>query len=73
MIDIVAWAVAGALAIVVAGFGGFEIRWKLRRLRADLDQLDTVIGQLRAVQGDLSVLAARLSSTVRSVRPAGRA
>jgi hypothetical protein len=73
VIDIVAWAIAGALAIIVAGFGAFEIRWKLRRLRADLDQLDTVVGQLRAVQGDLTALAGRLSSTVRSVRPARRA
>jgi hypothetical protein len=69
VIDIVAWAAAGALAIVLAGFGGYEIRWKLRRLRADLDELDLAIGQLRTVQGDLVALAGRLSSTVRSARP----
>lgn len=70
MIDVVAWAVAGALAIVVIGFCGYEIRWKLRRLRADLDELDVVIGQLRDVQADLGALAGRLSSTLRSARRA---
>jgi hypothetical protein len=73
VIDIVAWALAGALAIVVLGFAAFEIRWKLRRLRTDIDELDTVVGQLRTVQADLTTLANRVSSTARSVRPAQRA
>ncbi len=62
MIVIVAWAVAAAVAIVVIAACGYELRWKMRRLRADLAELDDIAGQLRDVQVGLATAAARAST-----------
>ena len=43
------------LAIVVFGFGAYEITWKARRLRADLTRLNSLserLGELQIQIGD---------------------
>jgi hypothetical protein len=45
----VAWGIAGAIAVVVALFCAYEIRWKLARLRADLASLNEVTDALRVL------------------------
>jgi hypothetical protein len=57
----IAWAVAAALGLVVAAFCGYEIRWKLARLRADLAGLEQTVTALRAVQEQLAATAGRVS------------
>jgi hypothetical protein len=59
VIDLAAWAFVLALALVVAAFCGFEIRWKVRRLRDDLRDLDRTIAELRGLSSRLTALTKR--------------
>jgi hypothetical protein len=62
-----AWAFAVVLAIVLLGFGTYELSWKLRRLRTDQRRLEGVIEQLRGIAADLETAADRASTS--SSRP----
>jgi len=59
------WVVAGAwlfavlVALVVLGFAAYELSWKSRRLLADRDRLNRLIGELRTVSADLQRTADR--------------
>jgi hypothetical protein len=59
------WVVAGAwlfavlVALVVLGFAAYELSWKSRRLLADRDRLNRLIGELRTVSADLQRAADR--------------
>jgi hypothetical protein len=47
---IVAWAVAGATALLVLGFCAYEITWKANRLRRDTLRLQTAADQLNELR-----------------------
>lgn len=51
------WIGAAVLAVVVLGFCGHELYWKLRRLRADLARLNETADRLRTLQGQAAALA----------------
>ncbi|MDQ1731330.1 MAG: hypothetical protein QOK10_1489 [Pseudonocardiales bacterium] len=55
------WAFAVVLAIVLLGFGTYELSWKFRRLRTDERRLEGVIDQLRGIAADLEAAADRAS------------
>jgi hypothetical protein len=54
-----AWGFAVLLALVVLGFAGYEVFWKLNRLRTNLAALQTVGESLVKIGEDLSVAVAR--------------
>lgn len=57
-------AVGGAVivAIVVLGFCAYELHWKLSRLRADLNRVQTLSGELSAVVGQLTEAQSRIAA-----------
>ncbi len=57
-------AVGGAVivALVVLGFCAYELHWKLSRLRADLNRVQTLSGELNAVVGQLTEAQSRLAA-----------
>jgi hypothetical protein len=55
-----AWVFAVLVGVVVLGFAGYEIVWKSRRLTAERQQLDRVVGELSAVAERLRTSADRL-------------
>jgi hypothetical protein len=61
-VPISAWLAALAVALVVLGFLGYEILWKTKRLRADLDRLRVVGAQLTALQGQLAETRERIAA-----------
>jgi hypothetical protein len=58
----IAWAVAAAIAVVVAGFCAYEIRWKLTRLRADLAALTVTLDETNVLGDQLRAAAERASA-----------
>jgi hypothetical protein len=64
----IAWASAAVFALVVLGFCGYEIRWKLARLRADVARLETALDALTEVQASLTATLSRLPAPARSTR-----
>jgi hypothetical protein len=61
-IAIIAWLAAVVVAVVVLGFCAFELRWKSRRLQADLGQLlgdAETLDQLRGVVAEAQLRLAR--------------
>ena len=58
-IPIIAWAAALVVAVVILGFCGYELVWKGNRLRADLAKLQTLGGQLQALQAEVAATQAR--------------
>jgi hypothetical protein len=62
-----AWLFAVLLAIVVLGFAAYEISWKTRRLLADRDRLNLLLGELAAVSAEMQHAAERARSI--SARP----
>lgn len=55
------------LAVVIFGFGAYEINWKKNRLRADLARLDQLNGRLADLQSDLSNAQARMTAAQQSI------
>lgn len=53
-IPVIAWGAAALLALVVFGFCAYEIRWKARRLRADLARLHERTEQLQRLRERLA-------------------
>jgi hypothetical protein len=52
-VPIAAWCVAATVALVVLGFCTYEINWKTKRLRGDLQTLQPLADQLVQVRGQL--------------------
>jgi hypothetical protein len=62
-IPIAVWLAAAVLSLIVLGFGGYEVTWKARRLRRDLDGLRALNSQLAGLRDELLMVrhrAARL-------------
>jgi hypothetical protein len=60
-IPIAAWAAAVVVALVVLGFAGYEIWWKVARVRGDLHRLLALGDTLRGLQSELTAVQERLS------------
>jgi hypothetical protein len=60
------------LAVVIFGFGAYEINWKKNRLRADLARLELLNGRLGQVQADLATAQGRLSTAQQRMADGGR-
>jgi hypothetical protein len=54
-----AWLFALVFAVVVLGFLGYELSWKSRRLAADRDRLNQLVGELNGVSVRLQHAAER--------------
>ncbi len=61
-VPIIAWIVAGVVALVVLGFCAYEIVWKTNRLRRDLARLQEDAGRLSELQGALAGVRERLAA-----------
>jgi hypothetical protein len=55
-----AWAFAVVFALVILGFAGYEISWKLRRLAAERAQLEQLTAELARTGAHLQAAADRL-------------
>ncbi|WP_375490165.1 hypothetical protein [uncultured Jatrophihabitans sp.] len=68
-IPLYAWIAAVVVAIVVLGFCAYELMWKTKRLRGDLERLQTLTAELDTVQHTLAAAQQRMAA----VRPPGSA
>jgi hypothetical protein len=48
------------LALVLFGFGAYELTWKARRLRADLSRLEGLNERLSGLQGQIADVQGRI-------------
>jgi hypothetical protein len=60
-IAVIAWLAAVVVAVVVLGFCAYELRWKARRLRADLGQLVADAETLDQLRADITEAQLRLA------------
>jgi hypothetical protein len=61
---VVAWVAFGVALIVVVlvlGYSGYQVGWRVARLRADLAQLKATTDGLRAVAADARTIQARIA------------
>jgi hypothetical protein len=61
-VPIAAWCAAATVALVVLGFCAYEIRWKTKRLRGDLQTLQQFADQLVEVRGQLGEARERVAA-----------
>ncbi len=59
-IPVLAWAIGLAVALVVLGFAGYELRWKADRLRGDLQRLLALRQPMRDLQAEVAAVQERL-------------
>jgi hypothetical protein len=59
---IVAWSVAGVIALLVLGFCAYEITWKANRLRRDTLRLQSAAGQLLELRDGLAAAQQRAAA-----------
>jgi hypothetical protein len=62
-IPIGAWAAAGLIALVVLGFCGYEIAWKSKRLRSDLQRLNELAAQTQDLRAELAATQQRIAAS----------
>ena len=62
-IPIAAWGIAAAVTLVVLGFCGYELAWKTKRLRGDLQSLQGLADQLTELRRQLGEAQERVAAT----------
>lgn len=62
-IPIGAWAGAALIALVVLGFCAYEVAWKSKRLRADLQRLTELATQSQDLRAELIATQQRIGAT----------
>jgi hypothetical protein len=62
-IVIIAWLAALVVAVVVLGFCLYEIRWKARRLRGDLSELEAIGAGFVSLLDETEAAQQRLART----------
>jgi hypothetical protein len=62
LIPVVAWAAAGAVALVLLGFCAYEVIWKTNRLRRDIAELQGVADQLTELRDGLAAAQQRAAA-----------
>lgn len=60
------------LALVIFGFGAYEINWKKNRLRADLARLELLNARLKSLQTDMASTQERVADSQRLISDRGR-
>ena len=72
LLVLLGWIGAVVVTAVVLGFCAYELAWKSRRLRGDLDRLNRLSDSLAALQADIGVAQRRTQRAVAATRrPAG--
>ncbi len=56
----IAWGAAALVGVVVLGFCGYDVSYKSRAVRAELESLQVLLGQLTEVQAQLTVAGERV-------------
>lgn len=59
VVPIVAWIAAGVLAVIVLSFCGYEVTWKARRLRRDVERLDRLTERVETLRAEAAATAER--------------
>ena len=59
-VPLIAWAGAVVFGVVVLGFCAYEVRWKSKRVRADIDKLRTLEGPAQSLLVQLTAAQERL-------------
>ena len=62
---LIGWGAAIVIAVVVLGFCAYEVLWKAKRLRTDLEQLQELGARLQLAAQDLGEAQLR-ATTLRS-------
>ena len=60
MVAWIAFGVALVVVVLVLGYSGYQVGWRVARLRADLAQLKTTTDGLQAVAADARTIQARI-------------
>ncbi len=60
-IPLFAWLGAAVIAVVVLGFCAYELFWKMRRLRTDMQTLQGVGIELAQLQNQVAAATQRLA------------
>jgi hypothetical protein len=66
MIALVAWICAAVFALAVLGFCAYELTWRTRRLRRDLDRLRELAARAEVLRADLADAQVRLAAARQS-------
>jgi hypothetical protein len=62
MIAVIAWIAAAVLALLVLGYCAFELTWRARRLRGDLDRLAELAARAAGMRDQLADAQRRLAA-----------
>jgi hypothetical protein len=62
-IPIGAWAAAALIALVVLGFCGYEVAWKSKRLRSDMQRLNELATQTQELRAELAATQQRIAAS----------
>ncbi len=62
MVAVVAWIAAAVFAAAVLGFCAYELTWKARRLRGDLDRLAELAARTAGLRTALTDAQRRLAA-----------
>ena len=60
------------LAVVIFGFGAYELNWKRNRLQADLGRLEQLNQRLTRLQADMTDAQSRLTAAQQVMTDRGR-
>jgi hypothetical protein len=61
-VPIGAWIGAAVIALVVLGFGAYEIVWKARRLQRDLHALEVLNDQIAELRAQVTAAQQRVAA-----------
>ncbi|HEX3336347.1 MAG TPA: hypothetical protein VHS54_07795 [Jatrophihabitans sp.] len=61
-VPLIAWLAALLVAAVVLGFCGYEIIWKAKRLRGDVQALQGMADQIADLRGQLAAAQERMAA-----------
>ena len=61
-VPVAAWGAAVLIVVVVLGFCAYEISWKAKRLRTDLQALQGTVDQLSRLQGRVAEVSDRVAA-----------
>ena len=61
MVALIAFGVALVVVVLVLGYCGYQVGWRIARLRADLAQLKTTTDGLQAVAADAQIIQVRIA------------
>jgi type II secretory pathway component PulM len=66
-VPLIVWLAALVVALVILGFGAYELVWKTKRLRRELARLQASTAQLATMQHTLASAQERVAAAARPV------